>query len=107
MAENKGFDVFAPIKNPIQNSAIAVWWIVIGGPAVLALLFGVYNKSDIFGVIGISARRGVGAVLEESKPVGQTLCEQRYGASSCIQDSFKLPPTQTSNVNQGASRGGR
>ena len=76
-------------KNRLLNLATA--YLLIGGvlPFILGFL-GVYNSKDIASVLGVSARRGLFAFLEETKSSTVSICEARFGEKACTTDTLKL-----------------
>lgn len=85
-----GFDPFDPVKTPWKTAGYGLIWLVIIGPFVLGMM-GIYNPKDIFSVLGVSARRGATAAIEESKPAAEVICSQRFGEGNCQRDNLRLP----------------
>ena len=67
------------LKRPLEAASKGLlWWFVLI-PVGAAFIWGSYDSANIAGVLGISARRGTGAFIEETKPIGQTLVNGTSG----------------------------
>jgi hypothetical protein len=83
----------------------ACFMAVIGVPVAVAFIWGSYRADNIFSVFGIAARRGGGAVITETRPVGESLLNGatgngfRPGQYSGANDRNSLRPGQQ-NQNQ-------
>ena len=79
-SENSRFAVTEiDLKRPLEAASKGLLWFFVLVPVGVAFIWGVYDSSNIAGVLGISARRGTGAFIEETKPIGQTLVNGTSG----------------------------
>lgn len=87
---------------------VVIKWAIIAPialPILAALLWGTYEEGDIRGVLGISIRRGIGATVNTSKPIGEHLAAPGNDPFklNTINDSRSRIRSQELPVNQGGN----
>ncbi|HEY9908973.1 MAG TPA: hypothetical protein V6D18_15355 [Thermosynechococcaceae cyanobacterium] len=76
------------LKRPFEATAKGLLWVYVLVPIGVAFIWGVYTSDNIAGVLGISARRGTGAFIQETQPIGQSLVNGTSG-KGFVQKSIK------------------